>query len=153
MSRQLLAAALLAVMLPSAAQPAETTGSVWKSPTCGCCKVWVDYMQKKGYSLAVKDVPSSDLTRMKAARGINPPVASCHTAEIGGYVIEGHVPAEDVTRLLAEKPDAIGLSVPRMPVGSPGMEMDGTVDPFEVLLIRKDGSSEVFSRYGKDAKF
>lgn len=129
------------------------TGEVWKSPTCGCCKAWVDYMQAKGFALSVKDTSTAAINQIKSSAGIAQKFAGCHSARIGGYMIEGHVPAEDISRLLTDKPDAIGLSVPGMPVGSPGMETDGTVQPFEVHLMKKDGSSEVFSRYGADAKF
>ncbi len=131
----------------------ETAGQVWKSPTCGCCKAWVDYMHAKGFTLSVKDTSTATINQIKSSAGIAQKFAGCHSAQIGGYMIEGHVPAEDIARLIAEKPDAIGLSVPGMPVGSPGMETDGTVEPFEVHLMKKDGSSEVFSRYGADAKF
>ncbi len=141
------------VLLTPMAALAGETGQVWKTPTCGCCKVWVTYMQSKGYTLAVKDTSTATINQIKSSAGIAQKFAGCHSAQIGGYMIEGHVPADDISRLLAEKPDAIGLSVPGMPVGSPGMETDGTVEPFEVHLMKKDGSSEVFSRYGKDAKF
>ena len=144
---------LFAMFLYSAATIAGETGQVWKSPTCGCCKAWVEYMQSKGFALSVKDTSTATINQIKSSAGIAQKFAGCHSAQIGGYMIEGHVPAEDITRLLAEKPDAIGLSVPGMPVGSPGMETDGTVAPFEVHLMKKDGSSEVFTRYGADAKF
>lgn len=104
-------------------------------------------MTANGFSLSPRDLPRSELNRVKAGLGLRPEHASCHTAVIDGYVIEGHVPAEDVKRLIAEKPDAIGLSVPDMPIGSPGMEMDGRTEPYDVLLIAKDGSSGVFAKH------
>lgn len=124
-----------------------TDGIVYKTATCGCCIKWVEHMEKAGISLAPRDVGSSELMRRKVERGISGQQASCHTAEIGGYVIEGHVPADDVKRLLAEKPDAIGLAVPDMPIGSPGMEVGDTKEPYDVLLVKKDGSTEVFAKH------
>lgn len=118
--------------------------SVTKTPWCGCCTAWIDHMKEAGYEVHVHE--KDDLTALKARLGIAPKHQSCHTGEIEGYAIEGHVPAEDVKRLLAERPDAIGLTVPGMPVGSPGMEMGDRRDAYDVLLIKKDGSTEVFSR-------
>ncbi len=141
------------LILAPVAVPAGEIGRVWKSPTCGCCKAWVDYMQSKGFVLSVKDTSTATIDQIKSSAGIAQKFAGCHSAQIGGYMIEGHVPAQDISRLLAEKPDAIGLSVPGMPAGSPGMETDGTVQPFDVHLMKKDGSSEVFAHYGADAKF
>lgn len=126
---------------------AQTTGVVYKSPTCGCCEKWVEHMEKAGFSLVPKDMASGALMRHKLKLGLSGAQASCHTAEIGGYVIEGHVPADDVKRLLGDKPDAIGLAVPKMPIGSPGMESGDTKEPYDVLLIKKDGSSEVFAKH------
>ena len=121
---------------------------VAKSPTCGCCGAWVEHMQAAGFDTQVQNVSNEWLYRTKAQLGITEELASCHTARIGNYVIEGHVPAADVARLLAERPDAIGLAVPGMPIGSPGMEMGDTVDRYDVVLIRRDGTTEVFARYG-----
>lgn len=122
-------------------------GQVFKSPSCDCCSKWIAHMSSNGFKLEPKDIGNSELTRLKATLGLKREQASCHTAMIEGYVIEGHVPAGDVERLLKERPDAIGLSVPGMPVGSPGMEMDGQNDAYDVLLIRKDGTAEVFSSH------
>ena len=149
---QRLAAAALAVALSYPALAGEA-GVVWKTPTCGCCKAWVAYMGAKGFALSAHDVSQTEIEAVQAQSGVAKAFAGCHSAKIGGYVIEGHVPAADVARLLAEKPDAIGLSVPGMPQGSPGMETNGTVEPFDVLLMRKDGTSDVFARYGSGAKF
>lgn len=142
-------AVLLFAAAPVLAQstPANQSGVVYKSPTCGCCEKWVEHMQKAGFSLAPRDMSTGELMRHKVKVGITGPQASCHTAEIGGYIVEGHVPADDVKRLLAEKPDAIGLAVPDMPIGSPGMESGDTKEPYDVLLIKQDGSTEVFAKH------
>ncbi|WP_300525134.1 DUF411 domain-containing protein [Alcanivorax sp.] len=117
---------------------------VYKSPTCGCCGAWVDHMKANGYEVVVHE--QQNLQSIKEKAGILPGQGSCHTAFIGDYVIEGHVPASDVDRLLAERPDAKGLTVPGMPVGSPGMEMGDRVDAYDVLLF-DENSTEVFSHY------
>lgn len=117
---------------------------VYKSPTCGCCGAWVDHMKANGYEVVVHE--QQNLQSIKEKAGILPGQGSCHTAFIGDYVIEGHVPASDVDRLLAERPDAKGLTVPGMPVGSPGMEMGDLVDAYDVLLF-DENSTEVFSHY------
>lgn len=108
-------------------------------------------MKANGFNLTLKDVPRSELNAQKVQLGVGGKYASCHTAKLGGYVIEGHVPAADVRRLLESKPDAVGLSVPGMPVGSPGMEAGNEQEAYEVLLVKKDGSSEVFARHGANA--
>lgn len=120
---------------------------VTKSPTCGCCHLWVEHMQNAGFKVEVHDV--DNINEVKERVGVPYGKGSCHTAEIGGYFIEGHVPAEDVKRLLAEKPDAKGLTVPGMPLGSPGMEVpDGRVQPYAVELVARDGSTSEFARHG-----
>jgi hypothetical protein len=118
---------------------------VTKDPTCGCCTAWVEHVRAAGFDVAV--VESSDLSRLKIRLGVPQTLASCHTAEIGGYVIEGHVPPAVIKRLLAEKPDAKGLAVPGMPVGSPGMEVeDMEPDTFEVVLFGPSGQ-RTYARY------
>ncbi len=117
---------------------------VYKSPTCGCCGDWVDHMKENGYTVEVHDTDNMQAIKEKA--GILPGGGSCHTAFIDGYVIEGHVPASDVDRLLAERPEGKGLTVPGMPVGSPGMEMGDRVDTYDVLLFDEDGMA-VFSHH------
>ncbi|MHC9084437.1 DUF411 domain-containing protein [Luteimonas sp. RIT-PG2_3] len=120
--------------------------TVSKHPSCGCCGVWIEHMQAAGFKVAVNDV--EDLGPIKQAAGVPYAMGSCHTAQVDGYFIEGHVPASDVLRLLAERPDAKGLTVPGMPMGSPGMEHpDGIVQPYTVTLVRKDGSTQAFSQY------
>jgi len=121
---------------------------VWKSPTCGCCKDWIAHVQASGFGVEVNETGN---TAARARLGIAERFGSCHTAVVGGYAIEGHVPAADIRRLLAERPAAIGLAVPGMPVGSPGMdgpEYKGRKDAFNVLLLRADGTAAVFRRYG-----
>lgn len=145
---RLLAAAVAAVSL---AQPVHAEpGEVWKTATCACCDRWIEHMTQNGFELEKSDLTPGALTRLKNQSGIPAKAASCHTAKIGGYVIEGHVPASDVKRLLAERPDATGLAVAGMPIGSPGMESGETREPFDVLLIKNDGSTQVFSSHAAD---
>ena len=121
---------------------------VTKTPTCGCCHLWVEHMQQAGFQVEIHDV--DDLGPVKERVGVPYGKGSCHTAEVGGYFVEGHVPAEDVKRLLAERPAAKGLTVPGMPMGSPGMETpDGRVQPYVVELVAKDGSTSPFARHGQ----
>ncbi len=120
---------------------------VWKDPNCGCCQDWVDYLKADGFVVQIFDTGN---TAVRRRLGLPDRYGSCHTGLIGGYVIEGHVNAREIRRLLAEKPQAIGLAVPGMPVGSPGM--DGPVygdrrDPYDVVLVLKDGSSRVYQSY------
>lgn len=120
---------------------------VHKNASCGCCGGWVEHMREHGFEVEVRNV--SNLFAIKTGLGIPPGKGSCHTAQIGGYFIEGHVPAADVKRLLAERPDAKGLALPGMPLGSPGMEMpDGTVQPYTVELVLDDGSTTAFAHHG-----
>ena len=117
---------------------------VYRSPTCGCCKVWEDHMRAAGYTVESHEV--ADVTPAKNEHGVPAPLRSCHTAVAGGYVFEGHVPAEDVIRVLAERPEIDGLAVPGMPPGSPGMDVPGREDePFEVFSFRDGGASEVWA--------
>lgn len=119
---------------------------VHKSPACGCCEAWIDHMKEAGFPVEVRDVDNLDA--IKGRVGVPYAKGSCHTAEVAGYFVEGHVPAADVKRLLAERPVAKGLTVPGMPAGSPGMEVpDGTVQPYDVELVAEDGTTSVFSRH------
>lgn len=121
---------------------------VHKSPTCGCCTAWSAHMRKAGFPVELRD--ESDVAPIKRRVGVPADKHSCHTAMVAGYFIEGHVPAADVKRLLAEKPDAKGLAVPGMPLGSPGMEVPGgRVQPYAVELVNRDGTTEVFARHGE----
>ena len=124
-----------------------TTVEVWKDPNCGCCQLWVEHLQAHGFKVNVRDVGN---TAARQRLGMAEKWGSCHTATVGGYVIEGHVPAADIRRLLKERPLALGLSVPGMPIGSPGMdgpEYKGRKDAFDVLLVQKDGSAKSFQAY------
>lgn len=120
---------------------------VWKDPNCGCCKDWVTHLQSNGFDVKVHDSGNAAArTRLR----IPEKMGSCHTATVGAYAIEGHVPARDIQRLLKDKPKAIGLAVPGMPIGSPGMDTAlyrGRVDAYDVLLVLEDGSSRVFKSY------
>ena len=140
---------------PAAASATTATGTVatpveiWKDPSCGCCHDWMEHMQAHGFSFTVHDTGNN---AVRAQLGLPQKLGSCHTALVGGYLIEGHVPASDVRALLKQKPKALGLAVPGMPVGSPGM--DGEVygnrrDPYDVLLVERGGSTKVFSSYNK----
>ncbi len=121
--------------------------TVYKSPTCGCCVKWVEHMRKAGFTVEVNDVDNVHPIKMRV--GVPAGKGSCHTAEVAGYFLEGHVPATDVKRLLTEKPKAKGLAVPGMPAGSPGMEMpNGRVQAYDVELVASDGSTSRFSRHG-----
>lgn len=120
---------------------------VWKSATCECCGNWVKHLEANGFVVHVNAAEPQMLARLKQEVGIGDKLAACHTAKIDGYVIEGHVPGTDIKRLVAERPDAIGLAVPGMPIGSPGMEQGGIFDPYDVLLVKKDGTTEVFARH------
>lgn len=129
-----------------AAEPKAVPMVVHKSPYCGCCKLWVEHMRGAGFAVEVRE--SNNLHPIKERLGVPVGKGSCHTAQVGGYFIEGHVPAEDVKRLLAERPDARGLTVPGMPKGSPGMEVpDGSADPYTVELVGKDGSTTPFAQH------
>lgn len=119
--------------------------TVYKTPSCGCCARWITHLEENGFRVETVDV--DDLGAVKAQYGIPDALASCHTAIVGGYVVEGHVPAGDVQRLLREQPEAGGLAVPGMPIGSPGMEMPGRPnEPYAVLLV-DDGGTSVYTRH------
>ena len=124
----------------------EPTLTVYASPQCGCCDDWVTHMQDNGFATEVRKVDS--INAIKKEAGLPRELASCHTAFIDDYLIEGHVPAKDVQRLLQEQPKAAGLSVPRMPMGSPGMEIEGRGrDAFDVILFQRDGSQSIYESY------
>ena len=133
----------------SVAYAAAETITVWKPPPCGCCKAWVAHLRKNDFDVVTNDV--SDTTAIRKNLGLPDQYGSCHTAKLGEYVIEGHVPAEDIRKLLQDKPKARGLAVPNMPLGSPGMEGVGTYagirHTYNVLLVLNDGSSRVFKSY------
>jgi hypothetical protein len=132
---------------PASAADTAASIEVWKSATCECCGAWVKHLEANGFTVKVTAAEPSALASLNRQAGIGDKLASCHTAKIDGYVIEGHVPGTDIKRLVAERPDAIGLAVPGMPVGSPGMEQGAEFEPYDVLLIKKDGSTETFARH------
>jgi hypothetical protein len=132
---------------PVAAADTAASIEVWKSATCECCGTWVKHLEANGFTVKVNAAEPSALASLKRQAGIGDKLASCHTGKIDGYVIEGHVPATDIKRLIAERPDAIGLAVPGMPVGTPGMEQGAEFEPYEVLLIEKDGTTETFASH------
>ena len=128
-----------------AATIAETpTITVYKSPTCGCCALWVDHMREAGFELDVLDMDDADLNRVKLDAGVPLQMQTCHTALVGDYVFEGHIPADVIARFLAEKPAAHGLAVPGMPIGSPGMEFGDRVDPYDVIEFDAAGNLSVY---------
>ena len=134
-------------IVPGRSVAEELSIEVWKSPTCGCCNDWITHLEENGFSVTSYDEGS---TEAMERLGMPFKYGSCHTAEIDGYAIEGHVPAREIHRLLEERPQAIGLSVPAMPRGSPGMdgpEYGGVKDPYDVLLITADGEATVFQSY------
>ena len=130
----------------SQAVHAEDVVTVYKSPNCGCCKKWISHLENNGFTVKSHDVRS--VTPKKLEFGITPQLASCHTAVVNGYVIEGHVPANDIKRLLRNRPANIkGLSVPGMPIGSPGMEQGNRKEPYNVIAIHKDGKNSVYASH------
>jgi hypothetical protein len=120
---------------------------VRKSATCDCCEAWVDHLRQSGFDVTTENMAAGALMRFKLDHGLTPELMSCHTARVAGYTIEGHVPAREITRLLKDRPEAVGLTVPDMPVGSPGMESGDQRDAYDVLLVKKDGGTTVFASY------
>lgn len=137
------AATATSAAVPDPLLPAMT---VHKNVGCGCCDLWVEHMQQAGFTAQVQEV--SNMGPVKERLGVPVGMGSCHTAEVGGYFVEGHVPAPEVLRLLRERPDAKGLTVPGMPLGSPGMEVEGRSESYEVFLVAGDGSTSVYAQYG-----
>jgi hypothetical protein len=136
-------AVLAAFTQPSRHVAAPPSITVYHSPTCGCCKKWITYLQANGFT--VKSVEQEDLSSLKAESGVTPKLQSCHTAVIEGYVVEGHVPAADIQRLLREKPKVLGLAAPGMPPAGPGM--DTGKDPYDVLTFDAKGHTTVWARH------
>lgn len=153
LNRRLLLGAGLALGMGGTAcaqTPPPRAIMVYKTPTCPCCDGWIAHMRQAGFTASVAVV--DDLQPIRRSRGFPDALASCHTGLIGDYLIEGHVPAQDVVRLLAEKPRAIGLAVPAMPLGSPGMETpQGRKDPYDTLLVLASGQARVFARHNQPA--
>ena len=141
------AATALTLTLATAAHAGAPLVIVEKSPSCGCCAGWVEHMRANGFEVEVRNVDPERLDLTKRMLGVEPEYQSCHTAVVDSYVIEGHVPAADIRRLLAERPSAMGLAVPGMTIGSPGMEMDDEREPYDVLLLNRGTDASVFSSY------
>lgn len=151
---KLFSLAAIAALVACSDKPAEVTRQadnfveVWKTPTCGCCAEWVDHLKENGFTVKVNDVSNTDSFR--AALGMPQEYGSCHSARVGGYAVEGHVPADDIKKLLAEKPDAVGLAVPAMPMGSPGMKHPDFPEKraeYDVLLVKKGGAFTPYTHY------
>lgn len=138
----------LAAVAPCAGLAQDTpTIHVLKDPNCGCCTAWIEILREDGFAVTTERSFGTLLIRHKLENGIPRTMTSCHTGEIAGYMIEGHVPPADIRRLLSERPDAVGLAVPGMPYGSPGMGPEDRREAYDVFVIRHDGSTEVFSHY------
>lgn len=126
-------------------EPAPVKVTVFKDPGCGCCKAWIDHLRKHAFEVTARD--TSDVPAVKRAARVPDQMHSCHTAFVNGYVVEGHVPAADIQRMLSEKPRIAGIAVPGMPVGSPGMEMGNRKDKYDVMAFNRDGSTKVFASH------
>ena len=143
--RTLLANIAILPLMSSFGAHAASRVQVYKNPSCGCCAAWVEHLQAAGFSVDVTEM--EDTAPIRKRYGMPERLAGCHTGVIDGYVLEGHVPAADVKRLLAAKPQAIGLVVPGMPVGSPGMEYGDRKEPYKVLVVDRKGRDSVFASY------
>jgi len=131
------------------AYEAGTNIHVVKNPQCGCCNAWIEILTDKGFNVTTEDRSGSLLTEFKIESGIPKDMMSCHTAKVDGYFVEGHVPASDIRRLITDRPDALGLAVPAMPYGSPGMGPEDEREAYDVFIIDSDGTAEVFQHYPK----
>lgn len=147
LTRRTFFASIGASLVAPAAFASSTKMTVYKDPDCGCCQSWIDIIRADGFDATGKNVTRQSLMRFKQASGLPEEMTSCHTGVVEGYIVEGHVPPSDIRRLLAERPDAIGLSVPGMPYGSPGMGPESEREAYDVFLIRSGGKVEVFSSY------
>jgi hypothetical protein len=147
--RILLSIVPLAVGLGATALRAENDPAIHvvKDPGCPCCNAWIGHLRDSGFAVSFEERSVEDLAAFKRERGIPDGLVSCHTAVIGNYTIEGHVPAADIRHLLAEAPDAVGLSVPGMPFGSPGMGPETEREAYDVILVGRDGSASTFASY------
>ena len=147
------AGGIVVALTPGVAEAATSVGAkpvkitVYKSPTCGCCKGWVDHMRAAGFEVVTHDVGESAMDEVKATAGIAPALRSCHTGLVGKYAVEGHVPADVVKQLLKQAPKVAGIAVPGMPIGSPGMEMPGRrADRYDIIAFERSGKTRVFAR-------
>lgn len=137
--------AVLAQPLTALARAPSKQLTAWKTPACGCCGDWVSHLRKSGFEVVINEV--NDTAPIRKKFGLAENFSACHTARLNGYVIEGHVPAQELNRLLVEKPVALGLAVPGMPMGSPGMEVGSSRDAYNVLLVQSDGNSRIYQSY------
>ncbi|QDP19910.1 DUF411 domain-containing protein [Sphingomonas xanthus] len=135
--------AFAAMFVATAAHAATMT--VYKHPSCGCCAKWIEHVEQHGFTVDV--VPTTEMMALKTKLGVPDTQVSCHTAKVGNYVVEGHVPAQDIKRLLAQKPKARGIAVAGMPMGSPGMEHGDHREPYQTMLIGLDGKTKVFASH------
>ena len=155
MSRAALAVSSLALAFiagggASSAEPQEPHIFVAKTKTCACCSAWIEHLEENGFAVEAENFWPGELIRFKLDNEIPDTAMSCHTGKVDGYMIEGHVPAADIKRLLEEEPEAVGLAVPGMPLGSPGMDFGEDREGYDVLLIGEEGSQKVFSSYSGD---
>lgn len=127
------------------AAPAQKM-TVYKTSSCGCCHLWVENMKANGFDVQAMDVSAAGVRAVSKAAGLKEADTSCHTAKIGDYIVEGHVPAADIKRMLKEKPAIAGIAAPGMPQGSPGMEQ-GSKEPYDVIAFKKDGTSTVYAKH------
>lgn len=146
MKLSILIALFIGIAAPAAwAASGTPVVDVYKSPTCGCCSKWVDHLRANGFTVRSHD--TQNVAAHKTRLGVPAGYDSCHTAQVNGYLVEGHVPAKEIKRLLKEKPRARGLVVPAMPMGSPGMEAGGRKDAYDVFVVNRDGSTQTYARY------
>ena len=130
-----------------AQKPAAPHVVVYKTSTCGCCSNWVAHLRQSGFTVEAHDVPQARLNLMGGEAGITQELASCHTAKVDGYYVEGHVPAADIHKMLKERPKITGIAVPGMPMGSPGMEQGSMKDPYDTVAFTKGGAKSVYARH------
>lgn len=145
----LVSSSIVATPLAGLADDTTPDIHVVKDPQCGCCNAWIKILETEGFGVTTEDSSSSLLTEFKIESGIPKDMMSCHTAKVDGYFIEGHVPASDIKRLIADRPDALGLAVPAMPYGSPGMGPEDEREAYDVFIVRTNGATEVFQHYPK----
>ena len=147
-SRRTILTGLAANALPSIAAAKSPSVKVWKTRTCGCCGSWVEHLRNAGFSVTATDVEQDALEQVKERVGVPPALRSCHTGLINDYVIEGHVPAADIKLLMNFNPEIIGIAVPGMPIGSPGMEMGDEIEPFATYAFDQTGPIAIFAKHG-----
>jgi hypothetical protein len=142
----LLIAGVIGVSAQQKTATSKPTAVVYKTSSCGCCKLWVEHLKANGFTVEAKDVSADEVRAVSKAAGLKDDDSSCHTARIGGYIVEGHVPAADIQRMLKEKPAIAGIAAPGMPQGSPGMEQ-GSKEPYDVVAFTKDGKTKLFAKH------